>query len=173
MKKLLIRFIALLTLACVVLPSAAFAQTSMPSSSKSLKALSINYATMVGHEGRSYDALIQELLNDGLSQSDAEYYAKLDIFAYQTELQNIDVNSGLKDVQPLSDQFARINPDEVRERALNLDPSALKTILNQNEAMVLGHDDANDIIKTISETSNGYCVTIEYPDGSKCVMSSN
>lgn len=172
MKKKLSIIIALLSLTFTI-SAPAFAQTSSPSSDKSLKNLEVNYETMLGHKGRNHDQLVQELLNDGLSVKDADYYADLDILVNQIELQNISIDTDLKNAQKLSDQYARINPDELREQALAMDPSALKTILAQNDAMSFGKKDAQQVIQTLKKNNNGYNITIEYPDGSKFIQSSN
>ena len=169
MKRIISLIITLFSLA-IIFPTTASAQVSASSTSKTLKDLSINYTTMLGHEGRSYDELVQELLNNGLSQRDADYYAKADILANQIEQQDINVDADLKNTQMLSDQYSRLNPDELRDRALNLDPSALKTVLSQNDALKFGNADTQDTLKALD--NNNYSVTVEYPDGSKFIASS-
>ena len=176
MKKRLCVVITLLSVFLFTICTPVMAESSS-SSKKSLKDLEVNYESMSGHEGRTHDQLVKELLNDGLSQEDAEYYADVDILTNQIELQNINIEDDLKDVQKLSDQYARTNPDELRQKALNKDPSALKTLLSQNEAIFSGSKDTQQVVeqavKKEKKDNKGYKVTVEYPDGSKYILLAN
>ena len=177
MKKRLCVVITLLSVFLFTICTPVFAESDSSSNKKSLKDLEVNYKTMLGHKDRTHDQLVQELLNDGLTQEDAEYYADIDILANQIELQNINIEDDLKGVQKLSDQYVRTNPDELRQNALKKDPSALKTILSQNEAIISGPNDSRQAVaqavKTEKKDDKGYKVTVQYPDGSKYILSSN
>lgn len=172
MKRKVFKFITLLSLVTSMMFSTpAFAQTSLNTQNKTIDDLEINYTTMLGHEGRSYDELVQEMLKDGLTQDDADYYSKVDILVNQIELQNIDIDTCLKNEQKFSDDYVRLNPDKLKDGVLKLDTRALKTVLSQNDALFQGSNDTKDAAQTLS--NNGYNVTIEYADGSKAILLGN
>lgn len=166
---------SLLCFALVVSP--AYADSSSQSSSdssseKGLSDLKLDYKYMTGHKNRTYDQMYQEFLEEGLSQEDSEYYAKLDILVNQVEEQKINVEKDLKKVEKIDTKYARLHPDEVRNLALEKDPKALKTILSQNQSISLGFDESKEISRTLDKQGNGFKVVIEYEDGSKFIQSS-
>lgn len=153
------------------IPTSAFAQSSDMQSIKTFNDIKMDYTTMLGHEGRSYEMLVKGMLNDGLTMEEADYYAKMDIIVNQIEIANINGDDILENVQAYTGDYARINPDVVKNNALNLDPRALKTVLSQNDAVLLGNNDAQASIKTLG--NKGYNITVRYPDGSKAMYKSS
>lgn len=172
MRKRIFKLITVLALSlCMALPTSVFAQASNMSSTKTLQGIRMDYNTMLGHEGRSYETLVKGMLDDGLTQEEADYYAKMDILVNQIELANINGDDILKDVQVYTDDYARINPDVVKNNALNLEPRALKTVLSQNKAVLLGNNDAQETIKALE--GNEYTISVRYSDGSKAMFNSS
>ena len=163
MKKITSFFVALTLLAIFILPTSSFAAQQ---DKKTSSDLALDYSSMLGHEDRSYDDLVNGLLENGLTQDEADYYAKMDILTNQIEQQEIDIQAELETVDKIPAEYARINPEEVKNRALNMDLSALKTILEQNDALFYGMQDSKDAIESLDSNSGDYSITIEYPDGS-------
>lgn len=168
------KFIVLFSLSLsIIISTPVLAQTSIPLNN-SLSNLKVDYTSMLGHEGRGYEELVSELINDGLTQDDADYYAKMDILVNQIELHNIDVESCLKDEKKLPDDYIRLNPDDVRSRALNLEPSALKTVLSQNDALDEGKKVAQNAMNAMEQESNQcFDITVDFGDGSKIIATSD
>lgn len=108
----------------------------------------------------SHSAKVQALINDGLSPTDAEYYATLDDEVAQLEANHTRINLG-KEV-PMTAQQIAANPDELRKRVLSLDPAAIKATL-LSPIYSRGNADINSLIKQ-HPNQNKYVV--QYPDGS-------
>ncbi|KGR83518.1 hypothetical protein CD30_19410 [Ureibacillus massiliensis 4400831 = CIP 108448 = CCUG 49529] len=140
---------------------------------KPFESLKVNYEKDLGHEGRTKDEIINELLNDGLSYEDAEYYAKMDILVHQIEEQNIDIS--INESDKLSNAYIKSNGKNLRNQALNLDKRAFVAMVEQNDAFLKGHKDVQKVKKfneehSISLNSPVQVIEINYPDGSKVVM---
>lgn len=171
MKKIVSLVLTLVAIATFILPAYA---SSTQTTGKTLDDLKIDYETMTGHQNRSFDDLIQLGLDNGLTQDEAEYYAKMDIFANQVDCQKINIKSDIVNAKEVTQKEKRLHPDVVQEKAVDdLDPSALKTELSANDAVISGHKDAEALVSTLSDNEGSYTISCEYPDGSKCVMSGN
>ena len=106
--------------------------------------------------------IIAELMADGLSRSDAEYYAALDAMRRQMEASGETIY--LDDsTEELSIQEALQNQGAFRERVLNKDPAALKCALSMSDALN-GSKDLERLITTYDEQDK---YTIVYEDGSE------
>jgi len=121
----------------------------------------VDYTTDLGHNGKGLQELTSEFLKDGLSKEDAEYYAKMDILFAQIKRHNIDLD--LDNVQALDNEYVRANRTLVRQKALNLDKAALKSLLNQS-ATTIDKKTEQEALKQLKDGVNE--VTITYEDGS-------
>ncbi|MBB3114731.1 hypothetical protein FHS18_006889 [Paenibacillus phyllosphaerae] len=125
-----------------------------------LSKLKVNYATSLGHNGKTENQLIKEAIDSGLSNKEAIYFAKLDILANTIEKNNIiiDLNDRLPDDYFLS------HPDEVRERALNLDKQAIASLFDTKTPSTEGFDKL--VKQELKDLHGNGKVTVKYPDGS-------
>jgi len=106
--------------------------------------------------------IIAELMQDGLSRKDAEYYAELDTMIRKMELSGETIQ--LDAVDATETRVALANQVEFRERVLQKDPAAIKCALSMSSNLFLGQEDMKDLTRTY-QGQNEY--TIIYPDGSK------
>ncbi|SFA51262.1 hypothetical protein SAMN05192569_102932 [Parageobacillus thermantarcticus] len=136
--------------------------------------IQINYEKDLGHENRTKDEIVRDLVNDGLSFEDAEYYAKLDILVNQLEKRNIEVN--FDNTPDYSDQYVKAHKKELRDQALNLDKKALKAVLSKNKAMNQGVKDLNNVLDLMQEKykdnkeMENRVIEIKYADGSSLIF---
>jgi len=114
-------------------------------------------------------AVVEELVADGLSLNDAEYYAALDKYVKELEAkgEKIDFSSA----EDLDDEWVRSHPVDFRNKILTGDKAALKKAA-LNQAFLKGNKD----IKLLQENDkkkgiirNKY--TVKYPDGSSLSFS--
>lgn len=112
---------------------------------------------------------IKNLIDDGLSKEDAEYYAHVDDMVKSMEEKNIKVI--LDDSIPdMSDEEIAKDKKGFRKRILNGDKVALKKALKSTTARVRG---ISDLKKLIEKNRGQTKYVIEYPDGSKCGVNLN
>jgi len=113
--------------------------------------------------------IVTELLTDGLSQKDAEYYATLDAYVKDLESQGKEID--FSNAVDLEDEWVRANPEEMRNRILQGDKAAIKkAVLNQ--AFLHGNEDIRELQekdKKNNITRNKY--SVKYPDGSELTFS--
>lgn len=113
------------------------------------------------------NAIVSELMKDGLSRKDAEYYAALD--AMIREMERTGEVMQLDDtVDEMDIDTALANQAMFRDSVLKKDPAAVKCALSMN-ASLLGQQEMQTLIATYQD-QNEY--TIVYPDGSKITYSS-
>ncbi|GEM_PF-360764 len=106
---------------------------------------------------------IKELVDEGLSLKDAEYYIKLDKIVTLLEQENIEVKLE-KDIEDISDRDFINNKAYYRERILEGDKVALKKALKSLDNIINGSEYTNRIISTFSDKTS---YEIIYPDGTK------
>jgi hypothetical protein len=128
-----------------------------------LAGVNIDYENDLGHEGRTLEEIINELVNDGITLEDATFYAKIEILAVQLTKQGIELN--LKNVKEYSDLYVKANKKEIREKALQLDKAALKALIKRNAAMIFGKKDIEKVqkINKLGKKRKNY--EVKYPDG--------
>ncbi|WP_195575353.1 hypothetical protein [Paenibacillus sp. 1001270B_150601_E10] len=147
----------------MVFSNSVFAESSndVVNQAYDLSDLKINYDLDLGHHGKTKSELISQFLNDGLTEKEAEYYAKLDILANQLTLKGkkIDISKG-----ELTKEYIVTHQDELRERALNLDEDAIVSLFHTNLALTTSKDEISRELKKMDGTSG--VVTFKYPDGS-------
>lgn len=183
MNKSIKKLVSICCLCCFIATTSVVAGAVGPSNYKTLGDLQINYETMLGHNNRSYKDIFAELMSCGLNETDAEYYAKMDILANQIEIQDIHLEDDLQqnaiqaNQNDLSTKYLNANATNLREEALNLNPDALNVILSQNQAMVFGANDSRTVLnnaenRKAESDDNISSMTVKYPDGSEFVLTS-
>lgn len=156
-----------------------FAQFNLPASAQEINqnkinGLNVNYEEDLGHENRTKDEIVTELLSEGVPLEDAEFYAKLDILANQMEINNIELT--LDDVETYSNSYVKANPNEIREQALALDKRALTTLLKQHQNFADSTKEVDKINKfneEFNKTNNASpmeVIEIKYADGSSTIL---
>ncbi len=147
--------------------SSASAQTSNISNTN-IANFHVDYNKDLGHKNRTYDQIATEEENNGAAPSDAQFYAKMDILTNKLEESNTTIN--FDNVQAVDQNYASLHPDEMRQRALNLDLPALKRILSSNDALFFGVQDVKNAMKTADLVANGNevgkTIIVNYPDDS-------
>ncbi len=114
------------------------------------------------------DKIVSELMADGVSRRDAEYYANLDEMIRRMEASGeiIDVDN----VKALDRETMFINQSEFRRQVLNGNKAALKTALQSAESLATGYADIKEFMKKHDNQSK---YVIVYPDGSQIAYDSN
>ncbi|MFD1607503.1 hypothetical protein [Oceanobacillus luteolus] len=141
-----------------------------------LEGVQINYETQLGHENRTKEDIVEELVKNGLSIEEAEYYAKIDILTNQLEKNDITVD--FSDVEDYSNAYVKANHEELANEALdNLDKKALKAILSKNESLNAGIDDLQQVQEFINQqnkreqnTNANHIIKLKYDDGSELIF---
>lgn len=106
--------------------------------------------------------IVSELMQDGLSRNDAEYYAALDTMIRSME-QSGEILQLDDTIDALDPQIALANQTAFRDRVLQKDPSALKCALSMTLSL-----SAQEEMQNLATTYQGQDeYTIIYPDGSK------
>ncbi|WP_436664502.1 hypothetical protein ACOALA_20840 (plasmid) [Alicyclobacillus acidoterrestris] len=110
-----------------------------------------------------YQSKYNELLQAGLSQQDAQYYAQLTAEDQQLKLQNKTIN--LANVNAIAQNVIAADPQAFRQKILNGDPSAIKAAF-ESKAFTQGMSDLAALVKSNPGQTT---YTLQYPDGSKIV----
>jgi hypothetical protein len=141
-----------------------FAQENISSENNNkISGLEINYDLDKGHDNKSKDEIIEELVNLGVSMNDAEYYAKLDILA--ASLENNGIKIDFDEVESYPTEYATFNMLDIREKALELDKRAIKTLFEQSTILARNNEELQSNLD-IQSLSSDNKATIRYPDGS-------
>lgn len=106
---------------------------------------------------------IKELVDEGLSSKDAEYYIKLNKIVMMLEEENIEVNLD-KGIEDITDRDFINNKAYYRDKILEGDKIALKKALKSLDNIINGCEYTNRIISTFSDKT---AYEIIYPDGTK------
>ncbi|WP_127589256.1 hypothetical protein [Paenibacillus koleovorans] len=107
----------------------------------------------------------REIKKDGLSDIDAEHFADLELSIQKWKRENKVFD--LDNVEPLSDEFVRANPDLFRKKVVDGDPAAIKKLL-LTKANLYG---VKDVQEYIEKNGPSKVIKIEYPDGSSVTAS--
>lgn len=129
--------------------------------------LQINYEQDTGHDNRSKKEIVEELVSEGVSFEDAEFYAKLDILANKMEENGIIIN--FNEVESYPVDYVAYNMFEIKEKALNLDERAIKSLFESSLVLKHGMEDLKTLTKGKTKNSIGKTV-VKYPDGSSVIM---
>lgn len=139
-----------------------------------LLAVSVIFGTGINAYAATQDDLevrertiVSELMADGLSKKDAEYYAALDTMIRQMERTGEVLQLG-DAVEAMDVDTALENQALFRARVLEKDPAAVKCALTMTSSL-LGQQEMQALTATYQD-QNEY--TIVYPDGSKITYSS-
>lgn len=140
-----------------------------------ISSLEINYDLDTGHHNRSKTDIINDLVAQGINFEDAEYYAKLDILANKLEENNIVIN--FDEIESYPEEYSAYNMFEIRNKALELDERAIKTIFEHSSVMERGNKDLEKVVKrnTVNKfrsDDNLGKTTVKYPDGSSITLNS-
>ncbi len=115
----------------------------------------------------SHAAKVRALLQLGLSQADAEFYASVDDKMAQLEAEHKSIN--LNNVTAMTPQQEAANPNGLRQQVLQLNPAAIKATL-ESPIYTRGTTDMN---KMIAQNPNQNKYVVQYPDGSSITVSVN
>ncbi|MEA3318416.1 MAG: hypothetical protein U9Q88_00210 [Bacillota bacterium] len=133
----------------------------------------IDYEKVQNKKGQTKKELVKQFMEDGLSQKDAQYYAKLDLMVSELEKAGVVIDLDDESIPDIDNAYVRKSPEEFKEKVLNLDLPALKKAFGNNEGWLKGNDDLNKAFKNEQYTDiveNGEIVgqkiEIKYPDGS-------
>ncbi|WBL15111.1 hypothetical protein [Sutcliffiella sp. NC1] len=133
----------------------------------------IDYEKAKNNKGQTKKQLVEKFIGEGLSQKDAQYYAKLELMVSEIEKAGILIDLDDENIPEVSNDFVRSSPNEFRERILGLDLAALKKAYGDNMGWLEGNDDLNQAFNNeqyIDVIENGEVVgqkvEIKYPDGS-------
>ncbi|MGG4394990.1 hypothetical protein ABEX25_11895 [Paenibacillus thiaminolyticus] len=157
----------LVGLSFFVIFGSAISPISAKQSNEHEQALEINYETDLGHENRTKDEIIQELMGEGYSLDDSNFYAKMDILAAQLENNGIVLEDTANEY---SDLYIKANKEEIRKKALELDPSAIKALFKSSQSMSLGNEDIEKAQQLIKPFNDEMKYNIKYPDGSSATF---
>lgn len=106
---------------------------------------------------------VHELVIQGLTKSDAEYYIRLDKIVSLLEQENIEVKLD-EDIEDISDREFFNNQSYYREKILQGDKVALKKALKSVDNIINGSEYTEKIISAFSDKAS---YEIIYPDGSR------
>ncbi|MGV7119050.1 hypothetical protein [Paenibacillus kyungheensis] len=142
-----------------------------------LKDIKIDYEVDQGQNGLNKEQLIDQLIGEGVGLEDAEYYAKLDILAHTLEKENIIID--LDKVESYSNIDSAFDMLAIREKALDLDERAIKTLFQTSSVLSKATEDLSQVAKSESFASQtpsdvqAQEITVKYADGSSVSKTSS
>jgi len=153
----------LVSLLCTASLIATLGSPAYAADQKNEENFQINYEVEKGHHNKSKAQLMDELLADGLTVEEAEYYSEFDILIASLERKGEKID--LNEISSYPSDFVALNELDVKEQALNNDKRAIKSLLERSTSLVHGGEDIDELSKRDSINPNDK-LTIKYPDGS-------
>ncbi|WP_315794313.1 hypothetical protein [Paenibacillus sp. BIC5C1] len=153
----------LITLLCTASLVATLASPAYASDQKTEEDFQINYDVEKGHNNKSKSQLMDEMIANGLTIEEANYYSDFDILIASMERRGEKID--LNEISSYPSDYVALNELDVKEKALNNDKRAIKSLLERSSSLVRGSGDMEELNRRDS-INKGDKITIKYPDGS-------